>query len=123
MPKDYQAVNFQQKFSLFTDQWQPRVVAELNDYQFKLTKVEGEFIWHTHSDTDEAFVVIDGELDIEFRGGKVSLSAGEMYVVPKGVEHKPVANKEAQTLVIEPRAVLNTGDQRGERTAENDIWV
>jgi len=78
MPKDYQAVNFQQKFSLFTDQWQPRVVAELNDYQFKLTKVEGEFIWHTHSDTDEAFVVIYGELDIEFRDGKVSLSAGEM---------------------------------------------
>jgi len=120
---NYTPINFEDKYSKFTDHWSPRVVAEMNDYQFKLVKVEGEFIWHEHPDTDEAFIVINGSLDIEFREGKVTLEAGEMFVVPKGVEHKPVAARECQIVVIEPKGVLNTGNKTGELTAENDVWV
>ena len=95
----------------------------MNDYQFKLVKLEGEFVWHSHADTDETFIVLDGELRIDFRDGAVQLRAGEMYVVPRGVEHKPFAARETQVLLIEPRGVLNTGDQGGERTAPNDVWI
>ena len=119
----YQSINFQQKLSLFRDQWQPRVVAELNDYQFKVVKIEGDFIWHRHEDTDEAFIILEGELRIDFRDGAVNLKQGEMYVVPKGVEHKPFAASEAKLLLIEPRGVPNTGDQGGERTAKQDLWI
>ncbi len=119
----YKAVNFREKFGLFSDQWQPRVVAEMNDCQFKLAKLEGEFIWHDHKDTDEAFIVIEGRLRIDFRDGAVEIGAGEMFVVPKGVEHKPYAAREVKLLLIEPRGVLNTGDAGGERTAENDVWI
>ena len=87
----YSSINFKDKFSKFDNHWSPRVIAEMNDYQFKLVKVEGEFVWHDHPDTDEVFIVLDGTLDIEFRDGKVTLETGEMFVVPKGVEHKPVA--------------------------------
>jgi mannose-6-phosphate isomerase-like protein (cupin superfamily) len=120
---DYRAINFQQKFRLFAEQWQPKVVAEMNDYQFKVVKLQGDFIWHSHADTDEAFLVIDGELRIDLCDGAVKIGAGEMYVVPKGVEHKPYAESEVKLLLIEPRGVPNTGDQGGERTAENDIWI
>ena len=119
----YKAVNFREKFGLFSDQWQPRVVAEMNDYQFKLAKLEGDFIWHDHKDTDETFIVIEGRLRIDFRDGAVEIGAGEMFVVPKGVEHKPYAAREVKLLLIEPRGVLNTGDAGGERTAENDVWI
>ena len=119
----YDAINFQQKLSLFQDQWQPRVVAELNDYQFKVVKLEGDFVWHSHGETDEAFIVLEGELRIDFRDGGVTLRSGEMYVVPRGVEHKPSAAREVKLLLIEPRGVPNTGDQGGERTARNDVWV
>jgi len=116
-------INFKHKLSLFTEQWQPRVIAELNDYQFKVVKLEGDFVWHRHADTDEAFIVLEGLLRIDFRDGAVSLKAGEMYVVPKGVEHKPYAASEVKLLLIEPRGVPNTGDQGGGRTARNDVWV
>ena len=119
----YQAINFSQKFALFDEQWQPKVVAEMNDYQFKIVKLEGDFIWHDHKDTDEAFVVLEGDLRIDFRDGAVRISAGEMFVVPKGIEHKPYADKEVKLLLIEPRGVLNTGDEGGERTAKNNIWI
>lgn len=119
----YRAVNFQQKFGLLTEQWQPKVVAEMNDYQFKIVKLKGDFIWHSHDDTDETFIVIEGRLRIDFRDGAVDLSAGEMFVVPKGVEHKPYAGEAVKLLLIEPRGVRNTGDAGGERTAANDIWV
>lgn len=122
-PRAASAVNFAQKLSLFSDHWQPRVIAEMNDYQFKIVKIEGEFIWHQHADTDETFIVIDGRLRIEFRDGHVIVNAGEMYVVPKGVEHKPVAETEVRMLLIEPRGVVNTGDEGGERTAQNDVWI
>ena len=120
---DYQPINFGQKLGLIHDQWQPRVVAEMNDYQFKLVKLEGDFIWHDHKDTDETFIVLDGELRIDFRDGAVTIRAGEMFVVPKGVEHKPFAEREVKMLLIEPRGVPNTGDAGGDRTAPNDIWI
>jgi mannose-6-phosphate isomerase-like protein (cupin superfamily) len=120
----YQAINFADKLQLFTDQWAPRVIAEMNDYQFKLVKLRGDFVWHRHAETDETFILLKGELAIDFRDGRVTLAAGEMLVVPKGVEHKPFAAGEAQVLLIEPKGVVNTGDgERGERTACNDVWI
>lgn len=122
-PKSYQPINFAQKYGLFAEQWQPKVVAELNDYQFKLVRIEGDFVWHDHPDTDEAFIVLEGELRIDFRDGAVTVKPGEMYVVPKGVEHKPFAATEVKMMLIEPRGVTNTGSSPGERTARNDIWI
>lgn len=119
----YEPVNFEKKFSLFNEQWQPRVVAEMNDYQFKVVRLQGDFVWHRHQDTDETFIVFEGRLRIDFRDGSVDLGAGEMFVVPKGVEHKPFAESEARVVLIEPRGVRNTGEQVGERTADNDVWV
>lgn len=119
----YRPINFDDKFGTFSDHWAPRVVAEMNDYQFKLVVIKGEFVWHAHRDTDEAFVVLEGEMVIEFRDGRVALKAGEMFVVPKGVAHKPVAPKECKMLLIEPRGVVNTGDAGGRLTAGNDVWV
>jgi mannose-6-phosphate isomerase-like protein (cupin superfamily) len=97
---DYQAINFGQKLGLFDEQWQPKVVAEMNDYQFKIVKLEGDFIWHDHKDTDETFIVLEGKLRIDFRDGAVQLSAGEMFVVRKGVEHKPYAEHEVKLLLM-----------------------
>lgn len=119
----YQAINLAQKFSLFTEQWQPKVVAEMNDYQFKLSKLEGDFVWHSHEDTDETFFVIEGRLRIDFRDDAVEIGPGEMFVVPKGVEHKPYAEREVKLMIIEPRGVKNTGGQGGNRTAPNDVWI
>ncbi|NQZ87894.1 MAG: cupin domain-containing protein [Saccharospirillaceae bacterium] len=116
-------INLLNKFSKFSDHWSPKVVAEMNDYQFKLAKIQNEFTWHSHLETDEVFLVIEGSMTIEFRDGKVDLSAGEMYVVPKGVEHKPFAKDECKIMFIEPRGVVNTGDSDGELTAKNDVWV
>jgi mannose-6-phosphate isomerase-like protein (cupin superfamily) len=117
------AINLQQKLALFNEHWQPKVVAEMNDYQFKLVKIQGDFIWHDHKHTDETFMVLDGQLRLDFRDGVVDLSAGEMFVVPKGVEHKPYAEREVKLLLIEPRGVLNTGHEGGERTAKSDVWI
>jgi mannose-6-phosphate isomerase-like protein (cupin superfamily) len=119
----YKVINFSEKFGLIDEQWQPKVIAEMNDYQFKLVRLQGDFIWHDHKETDETFVVIDGVLRIDFRDGAVAISAGEMLIVPKGVEHKPYAQNEVKLLLIEPRGTLNTGHQGGERTAENDVWI
>lgn len=119
----YKPINFQHKFSLFSEYWQPKVIAEMNDYQFKVVKLCGDFVWHDHKDTDETFMVLDGTLRIDFRDGAVNLSKGEMFVVPKGVEHKPYAEQEVKLLLIEPKGVLNTGQKGGERTATNDVWI
>ena len=116
-------INLAQKLAGISDFWSPRVIAEMNDYQFKLVKVEGEFVWHVHPDTDEVFIVIEGTLKIEFRDGVVSLDSGEMFVIPKGVEHKPVAPRECKIMLVEPKGVVNTGDSGGVLTAENDVWV
>ena len=119
----YAAINFKQKLGLFDEQWSPKVIAEMNDYQFKIVKLQGDFVWHDHKTTDETFIVLEGDLRIDFRDGAVHVRTGEMFVVPKGVEHKPYAEKEVKMLLIEPRGILNTGDEGGERTAQNDVWI
>lgn len=117
------AINFRQKFELFTEQWQPKVVAEMNDYQFKLVRIGGDFIWHDHPETDETFIVLEGTLRIDFEDGAVRLGAGEMYVIPKGVRHRPCAEGEVKVMLIEPRGTLNTGREGGGRAAPNDVWI
>ncbi len=120
----HESINFDQKFNAFSEQWKPKVIAEMNDYQFKVVKLEGDFIWHEHADTDETFIVIDGSLRIDFADGEVTVGKGEMFVVPKGTQHKPYAEKEVKVLLIEPRGVLNTGDgNTSDKTAENDQWI
>ena len=116
-------VNFQDKFSKFSELWTPKVIAEMNDYQFKLAKVQGEFVWHNHSDTDEVFIVIECCLKIEFAEETIELNAGEMYVVPKGVQHKPYADEECKIMLVEPKGVVNTGEADSELTASNDVWI
>ncbi|YCH28623.1 cupin domain-containing protein [Pseudomonas sp. D2-5] len=123
MPSTRQAINLIRKLDLIAEQWSPRVVAEMNDYQFKVARLQGDFIWHAHAETDEAFLVLDGQLRLDFRDGSVTLGSGELYVVPRGVEHKPYAEAEVKLLLIEPRGVLNTGAEGGERTAVNDLWI
>ena len=120
---NYQAINFKNKLERFDERWSPKVIAEMNDYQFKVVKLQGDFVWHDHKDTDETFIVLEGNLRIDFRDGHVDLAEGEMYVVPKGVEHKPFAQQEAKVLLIEPRGGVNTGDATGAQSAENDVWV
>jgi len=120
----YPAINFQEKLNLFSEQWTPKVISEINNHQVKIVKIEGDFEWHQHRDSDEAFIVIDGSLRLDFRDGAAIVNAGEMYVVPKGVEHKPFAEKEVKMLLIVPKGVLNTGDSDiNERTAENNVWI
>ena len=119
----YKAINLNTKFNQFDDHWSPRVIAGMNDYQFKLAKVKGEFVWHDHPETDEVFIVIEGFLEIEFRDGKVRIEAGEMFVVPKGVEHKPIAEHECKIMLVEPKGIINTGDTDSDMRAKNDVWV
>src|SRR5687767_2851217 len=121
--KSYQGIDLLEKAGMIGEQWSPRVIAELNDYQLKVVRIEGDFVWHDHPETDEAFLVLDGELRIDFREGSVQLGPGELYVVPRGVEHKPFAANEVKLLLIEPRGILNTGHAGGERTAVNDLWI
>ena len=116
-------INLKEKLSKFSDHWSPKVIAEMNDYQFKLVKIKGDFVWHNHGDTDEVFIVVEGTMKIEFEDKTVELSEGEMYVVPKGVEHKPYAENECKVMLVEPRGVVNTGDEEGELTASNDVWI
>ncbi len=116
-------INLIEKFGLFGEHWSPRVIAELNDYQVKLAKLEGEFVWHKHDDTDELFFVVTGRLTLEFRDHSSTLDEGELLVVPKGVEHRPRAESECQVLIIEPRGVRNTGDAADSPAAPNDVWV
>ena len=116
-------INLKEKLGKFSDHWSPKVIAELNDYQFKLVKIQGEFVWHNHPDTDEVFIVIEGSMNIEFENETVQLNEGEMLVVPKGVEHKPYADSECKVMLVEPRGVVNTGDADSELTADNDVWI
>lgn len=120
---EFTAINLKQKLSLFEDQWSPRSIARLNDYHFKLAKIQGEFIWHSHPETDEAFLVVAGEMRILFRDGEVCLKEGDLYVVPRGIEHKPVAGTECAILLVEPVGTLNTGDAGGERTVTGESWI
>ena len=120
---DKRSINLQEKLTKFSEHWSPKIITQMNDYHIKLAKVQGEFVWHNHPETDELFLVVSGELDIHFLDGKVSLSAGEMYVVPKGVEHKPIAEAECHIMLIEPAGTVNTGEVVSEKTAPNDVWI
>lgn len=113
-------VDIAEKLSLFSAHWSPKVVAQLNDYEIKLVKVQGEFVWHTHPDTDELFLVIDGELTIQLRDGDVRLRPGQLFVVPRGVEHCPIADGEVHAMLIEPTGVVNTGNADSSLTAAYD---
>ena len=116
-------INLYSKFDKFGDYWSPKVIAEMNDYQFKLVKIKGEFVKHQHSDTDEVFIVLEGKMSIEFKTETIEIKNGEMIVVPKGVVHKPFADEECKVMLVEPRGVLNTGDTNGDLTAPNDQWI
>jgi mannose-6-phosphate isomerase-like protein (cupin superfamily) len=113
-------VDISDKLAQFSDHWSPKVVARLNDYEVKVVKVQGEFTWHTHDDTDELFLVVEGRLTIQLRDGDVELGPGQLYVVPRGVEHCPRAVGEVSALLIEPTGVVNTGDAGGAQTASHD---
>ncbi|MFQ5822552.1 MAG: cupin domain-containing protein [bacterium] len=118
-----EVVNITEKFAKFSDLWAPKIIAQMNDYHFKLVKIQGDFVWHKHEDTDEVFIVMDGSMMIEFRDGQVHLGKGEMFVVQKGIEHKPFAAQECLIMLVEPVGTINTGDASGELTAEGDIWI
>jgi len=109
-------INLARKFTLFHDHWHPRIIADLNDSHVKLAKVQGEFVWHSHADEDELFLVLKGRLVIELRDGKLTLDPGEMVVIPKGVEHRPVAEEEVHLMLVEPRVIKHTGDVIDPRT-------
>jgi mannose-6-phosphate isomerase-like protein (cupin superfamily) len=119
----YESISLLDKFGKFSDHFRPRVVAEMNDYQFKVVRVLGDFVWHSHEETDECFLVLDGELTIAFRDGEVVLRSGDLFVVPKGQEHRPRATEECKLLLIEPAGTVNTGQAGGHLTAPNDVWI
>ena len=120
---DFKPINLQEKLAKFSDHWSPKIIAQTNDYHFKLMKFQGDFIWHRHEDTDEIFFVIDGKMSIDFRDGKIELKSGELFVVPKGVEHKPSAEKQCEIMLVEPAGTINTGDTGGDLTAEDNVWI
>ena len=118
-----EVINIKEKFAAFSEQWSPKIIAQMNDYHFKLVRIEGDFTWHDHKDTDEVFMVVAGEMNIDFRDKSITLQEGELCVVPKGVEHKPFAARECQILLVERAGTVNTGDAGGEQTAANDAWI
>lgn len=115
-------VGLEEKLSLFEEYWSPKIVGELNGQHVKLVKLSGEFVWHHHEGEEEMFLVVKGSLDIEFRESSVRLERGEMLVVPRGVEHRPLAGEEAHVLLFEPDSTFNTGDAGGELTSEAE-WI
>ncbi len=119
----YYSIKLDEKLSMFSEKWSPKIVAQMNDYHFKIAKIQGEFVWHDHPETDEVFIVLKGQLEIQFRDGNVTLNEREMFVVPKGVEHKPIAADECHILLVEPAGTVNTGDVVNEKTAPTDVWI
>jgi mannose-6-phosphate isomerase-like protein (cupin superfamily) len=116
-------INFHEKLGKFSEHFSPKIIARMNNYHFKLVKAQGDFVWHSHGDTDEVFVIIAGELAIDFRDGRIKLKPGEMIVVPKGVEHKPYAEDECHVLLVEPAGTINTGDAGGNLTAADSVYI
>ena len=116
-------VNLEQKFGLFSETWQPRIVGELNGQHVKLVKLQGEFVWHHHEQEDELFLVVAGRMTIQFRDREVALQAGEFLIVPRGVGHRPVAQELCQVLLLEPTTTVNTGSALEERTVDNPEWI
>ena len=119
-----QVTNLSAKLSAFTDQWSPKIIGEMDGFHFKLAKLEGDFVWHSHADTDEAFLIIHGQLRIDFRDGSTTLNEGEMLVVPKGVEHKPFAEGECHVMILVREGTVNTGSAApNDLTADPDARV
>ena len=116
-------INLAEKFGRFSDFWSPKIAAELNDSYLKLAKFKGSFVWHRHEKEDELFLVVKGSLLIKLRDGEIALRPGEFTVIPRGIEHLPIANDEAHVVLIEPKSTLNTGDQKNDRTVEKLAWV
>jgi mannose-6-phosphate isomerase-like protein (cupin superfamily) len=123
MSMNLKPVNLTHKLGKFSDHWSPKIIAQMDDYQFKLAKFEGEFVWHKHADTDEVFIVLDGSMTIHFHDGEVTVRAGELFVVPHGIEHKTSAQVECKALIVEKAGTLNTGDVSGELTSPTDSWI
>ncbi len=119
----FEPINIEEKMELINEYWTPKIVEQMNDYQFKLVKIKGDFTWHDHKDTDEVFYVIDGKMHIEFRDKTIELKTGDLFVVPKGVEHKPFAKEECKIMLIEPAGTVNTGDAVTTLTASNSDWI
>ena len=117
------SININEKFTLFNELWTPKIIAQMNDYQFKIAHIEGEFTWHDHKETDEVFLVIEGSMRIDFRDNSVELKSGEMYVVPKGIEHKPYAENPCKILMVEPMGTVNTGETGRDKTKPGDVWI
>jgi len=117
------SINLEEKYSKLDEPWLAGIVAQFNDYHIKVVKIHGEYIWHQHENTDELFIVIEGQLTIELRGSTVIVKAGEMYVVPKGVEHKPSAIAECKVILIEPSSITSAGSSVQEYAEENDVWI
>lgn len=120
---EYSAINLKEKLNKFSEHWSPKIIAQMNDYHFKLVKFHGDFVWHSHADTDEVFIVLEGAMRIDFPDGKVELRTGEMFVVPRGAEHKPFAERECKIMLVEPAGTINTGDTGGDLTAEDNVWI
>ncbi len=117
-------INLSEKLALFSEQWSPKAIAQFEDFHFRLAKLEGEFVWHSHPESDEAFIILEGSLRIAFRDGEVTLNKGEMRVVPKGVEHKPSAESECHVMVLVRAGTVNTGNAPANKlTANPDVWV
>ena len=116
-------INLSQKFALIQDYWNPRIAGELNDSYIKLVKLKGEFVWHQHEQEDELFLVVKGHLLIKLRDRDIHLNEGEFAIIPKGIEHLPIAEEEVQVLLLEPKTTVNTGDVQNERTVAGDQWI
>lgn len=116
-------INIKEKFGKINELWSPKIIAQMNDYHFKIAKIKGEFVWHKHDETDEVFIVIDGSMVLEYRDKTVLLKAGEMIVVSKGIEHKPVAQNECKIMMVELAGTVNTGNVKNERTKTQLDWI
>lgn len=118
-----QPINFQEKLAKFSQYWTPKLLEKFDDYYIKAAKMKGEFVWHSHAENDELFIVLSGNLKILFRDREVLIKSGECFVVPKGIEHKPIADQEVCCILIEKTGTLNTGDQGSERTVSDEEWI
>ena len=116
-------INIKQKFSKLSEYWSPKVLAKMNDYEFKIARIKGEFIWHNHTETDEVFIVIEGSMKILLKGETIHLSKGDLYVVPKGIDHKPVAERECILMLVELKGTKNTGSETHKLTSEDNQWI
>ncbi len=121
--RDKPVVNLNRAMDALDELWQPQVLAQMNDNDVRIARIKGEFIWHTHDDTDELFMVMRGRMRIEMPERTVTLEQGDVFVVPKGVRHKPVAEEDCWILLIEPSGTINTGAEQSSRTAARDVWV